>query len=502
MESNEIKPKNKNNTYNTLEKDYSTNFSQWYNSVIQLADLADNSNTKGCIIFKPYGYSIWENIQTHLNAEIKKSGHQNVYFPLFIPKSYFCKEASHIEGFAKECAIVTHYRLKTENNEIVVDNDAKLQDEYIVRPTSETIIWDTFRKWIKSYRDLPLKINQWANVCRWEMRTRPFLRTSEFLWQEGHTAHADIESAREEAIKMLNIYDTFLKDVLAIPCLKGVKTENEKFAGAEETYTLEALMKDGKALQCATSHLLGKNFSKAFDVKYITNENKLEYVYGTSWGISTRLIGALIMTHGDKKGLVLPPKISPIQVIIIPISFTENTLKYTKDIKTKLENNNIKTEIDTRDHVRPGFKITEWEIKGVPIRIVIGGIEAKNNTLEITRRDTNERSNLTNENIQTHIKNLLEDIQKTLYERALNFRTNHTFEIDNYDEFKAKIKSKSGFIISPWDGTKETELKIKEETQATIRCINQNNENQTIQNKNSICSNNKATTNAIFAINY
>lgn len=490
---------------NNLEFDFENNFSQWYKDVITLADLADNSDVRGCIIFKPYGYSIWENIQNILNTLIKNSGHDNLYFPLFIPKSYFSKEASHVEGFAKECAIVTHYRLKSLENKLIVDESARLEDEYIVRPTSETIIWNTFKKWIKSYRDLPLKINQWANVCRWEMRTRPFLRTSEFLWQEGHTAHIDINEAKSEVLLMLDIYYNFGKEYLAIPFVKGIKTENEKFAGADETYTLEALMKDGKALQCATSHLLGQNFSKAFDVKYLNKNNVLEYVYGTSWGISSRLIGALIMTHGDKKGLIIPPKIAPIQVIIIPISFDDDVLNYVKTIENLLIETNIKVKVDMRDYLRPGFKFTEWEIKGIPIRINIGKKDFQNKSVEIVRRDEFSKINVSFDNIVKYVFNLLNEIQLNLYNKAVKFKEDHTFEVDNYDDFKNKINNKSGFIIAPWDGTTETELKIKEETKATIRCIPFENNDLIINNNPSdkcIYSSNKSKNKVIFAINY
>ena len=490
---------------NNISKLYFNNFSEWYNNIISLADLAENSDVRGCMILKPYGYSIWENIQKILDDKFKCTGHQNAYFPLFIPKSYFCKEASHVEGFAKECAVITHYRLKNKDNSIVVDENAKLEDEYIVRPTSETIIWNTFKKWIKSYRDLPIKINQWANVCRWEMRTRPFLRTSEFLWQEGHTAHDNIDDARKETLQMLDVYYNFGKDYLAIPFIKGIKTENEKFAGAEETYTVEALMKDGKALQCGTSHLLGQNFAKAFDVKYLNKDNKLEYVWGTSWGVSTRLIGAIIMTHGDDKGLILPPKIAPIQIVIIPLDNNESINNIVDKLNSKLLDNNISVKIDNRDYLRPGFKFTEWELKGIPIRIVIGKKDIENNTVEITRRDNNEKIHIPIDSCLEKLKDLLTDIQDNLYNKALEFRKNHTFEVDNYDDFKGKINNRSGFIISPWDGTTETELKIKEETQATIRCIPFENKDLIINNNDNdtcILSNNKSKNKVIFALNY
>ena len=490
---------------NNISKLYFNNFSEWYNNIISLADLAENSDVRGCMILKPYGYSIWENIQKILDDKFKRTGHQNAYFPLFIPKSYFCKEASHVEGFAKECAVITHYRLKNKDNSIVVDENAKLEDEYIVRPTSETIIWNTFKKWIKSYRDLPLKINQWANVCRWEMRTRPFLRTSEFLWQEGHTAHDNIDDARKETLQMLDVYYNFGKDYLAIPFIKGIKTENEKFAGAEETYTVEALMKDGKALQCGTSHLLGQNFAKAFDVKYLNKDNKLEYVWGTSWGVSTRLIGAIIMTHGDDKGLILPPKIAPIQIVIIQLDNNDTIKNVVDRLNSDLLNNNISVKIDDRDYLRPGFKFTEWELKGIPIRIVIGKKDIENNTVEITRRDNNEKIHIPIDGCIEKLKNLLDDIQDNLYHKALEFRKNHTFEVDNYNEFKEKINNRSGFIISPWDGTTDTELKIKEETQATIRCIPFENKDLIINNNDNdtcILSNNKSKNKVIFALNY
>ena len=490
---------------NNISKLYFNNFSEWYNNIISLADLAENSDVRGCMILKPYGYSIWENIQKILDDKFKRTGHQNAYFPLFIPKSYFCKEASHVEGFAKECAVITHYRLKNKDNSIVVDENAKLEDEYIVRPTSETIIWNTFKKWIKSYRDLPLKINQWANVCRWEMRTRPFLRTSEFLWQEGHTAHDNIDDARKETLQMLDVYYNFGKDYLAIPFIKGIKTENEKFAGAEETYTVEALMKDGKALQCGTSHLLGQNFAKAFDVKYLNKDNKLEYVWGTSWGVSTRLIGAIIMTHGDDKGLILPPKIAPIQIVIIQLDNNDTIKNVVDRLNSDLLNNNISVKIDDRDYLRPGFKFTEWELKGIPIRIVIGKKDIENNTVEITRRDNNEKIHIPIDGCIEKLKNLLDDIQDNLYNKALEFRKNHTFEVDNYNEFKEKINNRSGFIISPWDGTTDTELKIKEETQATIRCIPFENKDLIINNNDNdtcILSNNKSKNKVIFALNY
>lgn len=451
------------------------NFNKWYNDVIQISDLAENSDVRGCIILKPYGYSLWEKIKNILDEKIKKSGHKNVYFPMFIPKSYFSKESAHVSGFAKECAIVTHYRLKDTIDEVIVDDNSKLEEEYIVRPTSETLIWNSYKKWIQSYRDLPLKMNQWCNVCRWEMRTHPFLRTSEFLWQEGHTAHSTREEAFEEVMKMLDIYYDFGKDYLAIPFIKGRKTENEKFAGADETYTLEALMKDGKALQCGTSHLLGQHFSKAFDVKFLNKKNELQYVWGTSWGVSTRLIGALIMSHGDDKGLIIPPKIAPIQIIIIPIFKNiddKNKIeRYVEDIVYFFKEKNIDYEIDFREECSPGYKFNEWEVKGVPLRITIGLKDIEKNSVEISRRDNCEKINISKNDIFDKILYLLDDIQNKLYTKALKFREEHTFEVNDYNEFKNKIKNKEGFVYAYWDGTTDTEKLIKENTQATIRCI-------------------------------
>lgn len=451
------------------------NYSQWYNDLVIKADLAENSAVRGSMIIKPYGYAIWEKMQAALDKMFKDTGHQNAYFPLFIPKSFFSKEASHVKGFAKECAVVTHYRLKTdENGNIVVDEDAKLEEELIVRPTSETIIWDTYRRWIQSYRDLPLLINQWANVVRWEMRTRLFLRTTEFLWQEGHTAHATKDEAIKEAETMLNVYTDFAENWMAMPVLKGTKSPNEKFAGAIETYCIEALMQDGKALQAGTSHFLGQNFAKAFDVKYVTRENKQEYVWATSWGVSTRLIGALVMSHSDDNGLVLPPKLAPIQVVIVPIyrkpeeleAITEVVDGIIKDLKAK----DISVKYDDRDTQKPGFKFAEWELKGVPVRLAIGPRDLANGTIEVARRDTLEKETLQIEGIANKIEHLLEQIQINIYQKAYDFREQNTFVVDDWDEFKEKVKA-GGFILAHWDGTAETEQKIKDKTKATIRSI-------------------------------
>jgi prolyl-tRNA synthetase len=461
-------------------KDFSTrneNYAQWYNDIVIKADLAENSAVRGCMVIKPYGYAIWEKMQAALDKMFKETGHVNAYFPLFIPKSFFSREASHVEGFAKECAVVTHYRLKNspDGKGVIVDEDAKLEEELIVRPTSETIIWDTYKNWIKSYRDLPLLINQWANVVRWEMRTRLFLRTAEFLWQEGHTAHATKEEALAETNTMLNVYSQFAEEWMALPVMKGVKTANERFAGAEETFCIEALMQDGKSLQAGTSHFLAQNFAKAFDVKFLNNENKLEYVWATSWGVSTRLMGALIMAHSDDNGLVLPPKLAPIQVVIIPIYKNAEELEIIKqkaiEIKQSLEEKGIRVKIDDRETQKPGWKFAEYEFKGVPVRIAIGPRDIENQTVEIARRDTLEKSVYQIYDIANKTKNLLEQIQKNLYEKALIFRENNTTTVNTWDEFKNIINDKGGFVFAHWDGTTETELKIKEETKATIRLI-------------------------------
>ena len=452
------------------------NYSQWYNELVTKADLAEHSDVKGCMVIKPYGYSIWEKIQAELDKKFKETGHQNAYFPLFIPKSFFTKEASHVDGFAKECAVVTHYRLKTaENGEIVVDETAKLEEELIVRPTSETIIWNTYRGWIQSYRDLPLLINQWANVVRWEMRTRLFLRTTEFLWQEGHTAHATAQEAIDETVRMLNVYANFAEDFMALPVIKGVKTENERFAGALNTYCIEALMQDGKALQAGTSHFLGQNFARAFDVKFTNKEGKIEHVWATSWGVSTRLMGALIMAHSDDEGLVLPPKLAPIQVVIVPIYRSDEEFKAISEkaieIKKLLEKKSISVKYDNRDTQRPGFKFAEYELKGVPIRIAIGPRDLENDSVEVARRDTKEKMVLSLTDIDIKIENLLENIQNNIYQKAYQFREERITNADTLEEFVSLLDNKGGFIAAHWDGTLETELLIKEKTKATIRCI-------------------------------
>ena len=459
----------------------SQDYSLWYNDIVQHADLAENSGVRGCMVIKPYGYAIWEKMQAELDKKFKQTGHVNAYFPLFIPKSYFSKEADHVDGFAKECAVVTHYRLKNSDDGkgIVVDEDAKLEEELIVRPTSETIIWDTYRKWIQSYRDLPLLVNQWANVVRWEMRTRLFLRTAEFLWQEGHTAHATKEEALEETDKIINLYSDFAQDFMAMPVVIGAKSENERFAGALETYTIEALMQDGKALQAGTSHFLGQNFAKAFDVKFATKEGTQEYVWATSWGVSTRLMGALVMTHSDDKGLVLPPKLAPFQVVIVPIYRNDEQLEKIKEIvleiKSSLEQRNITVKFDDRDTYKPGWKFAEYELKGVPVRLAIGMRDVENGTIEVARRDTLEKETLKVENIDVQVEDLLNKIQKNLFDKANNFREENTFKADSYEEFKELIE-RGGFVYAHWDGTSETEEIIKNETKATIRCIPETSE--------------------------
>ena len=452
----------------------SEDYSLWYNDIVQHAELAENSGVRGCMVIKPYGYAIWEKMQAELDRKFKATGHVNAYFPLFIPKSYFSKEADHVDGFAKECAVVTHYRLKNSDKGIVVDDDAKLEEELIVRPTSETIIWDTYRKWIQSYRDLPLLINQWANVVRWEMRTRLFLRTAEFLWQEGHTAHATKNEALEETEKIINLYSDFAQDFMAMPVTIGAKSENERFAGALETYTIEALMQDGKALQAGTSHFLGQNFAKAFDVKFATKEGKQDYVWATSWGVSTRLMGALIMTHSDDKGLVLPPKLAPFQVVIVPIYKSEEELTIISEkvdlVKNNLEGKGISVKFDDRKTHKPGWKFAEYELKGVPVRLAMGMRDIENNTIEVARRDTLEKQTYNIENIEDIVYNLLEEIQSNLFLKANNFRKENTYTAESYDEFKQLIE-KGGFVYAHWDGTSESEEKIKNETKATIRCI-------------------------------
>ena len=452
-------------------------FSGWYNELVKRADLAENSSVRGCMVIKPYGFSIWEKMQSKLDSMFKDSGHQNAYFPLFIPKSYLSKEADHVEGFAKECAVVTHYRLKSDDkgNGVIVDPDAKLEEELIVRPTSETVIWNTYKNWIQSYRDLPILVNQWANVVRWEMRTRLFLRTSEFLWQEGHTAHETKSEAEEETIKILNIYSSFLEETMAIPVLKGTKSESEKFAGAEQTYCIEALMQDSKALQAGTSHFLGQNFAKAFDVQFATSGGKKEYVWGTSWGVSTRLVGALIMTHSDDKGLVLPPNLAPIQVVLIPIFNSDEEYKVVinkLDLFGKnLKSSNISYKIDDRKNHKPGWKFSEYELKGIPIRLVVGPKDIDNNTVEVARRDNLTKEVIDKVTLIDKVKNLLDEIQKNLFNKAKNFRENNSHIVENYDDFKKIFKHKNGFVYAHWDGSIETENLIKKETKATIRCI-------------------------------
>ena len=451
------------------------NYSQWYNDLVVKADLAEQSAVRGCMVIKPYGYAIWEKMQQQLDKMFKETGAQNAYFPLLIPKSFLSREAEHVEGFAKECAVVTHYRLKTNDSGdgVVVDPSAKLEEELIVRPTSENIIWNTYKTWLHSWRDLPLMCNQWCNVMRWEMRTRPFLRTSEFLWQEGHTAHATREEAEAEAQKMLKVYAQFAEEWMAVPVVQGVKSETERFAGALDTYTIEAMMQDGKALQSGTSHFLGQNFAKAFEVTYLTKENKQEYVWATSWGVSTRLIGALIMTHSDDNGLVLPPRLAPLQVVIIPIGKGEQQTQIAEKFQpviASLRAKGISVKYDDADNKRPGFKFADYELKGVPVRLVMGGRDLENGTVEIMRRDTLEKETVAFEGLAEHVENLLEDIQQGIFQKAKTFRDAHIYECDDYEEFKEKVKG-GGFFLCHWDGTAETEAKIKEETQATIRCV-------------------------------
>lgn len=452
------------------------NYSQWYQDLVVKADLAENSAVRGCMVIKPYGYAIWEKMQRILDDKFKETGHHNAYFPLLIPKSFLSREADHVEGFAKECAVVTHYRLKNdpEGSGVIVDPAARLEEELIIRPTSETIIWNTYKNWIQSYRDLPLLINQWANVMRWEMRTRLFLRTAEFLWQEGHTAHATREEAEVEARKMQNVYADFAENYMAMPVIKGVKTESERFAGAVDTYTIEAMMQDGKALQAGTSHFLGQNFGKAFDVTFIDKEGKTDYAWATSWGVSTRLIGALIMSHSDNNGLVLPPHLAPIQVVIVPIYRSAEQLAQISEKVNKiiagLKASGISVKYDDRDTKKPGWKFAEYELKGVPVRLAMGGRDLENNTIEVMRRDTLEKETVTCEGIEAYVKNLLEEIQRNIFRKALEHREKHTVKVDTYDEFKEKLEE-GNFILAHWDGTPETEERIKNETKATIRCI-------------------------------
>ena len=454
----------------------SENYSQWYNDLVVKADLAENSAVRGCMVIKPYGYAIWEKIQAELDRMFKETGHVNAYFPLFIPKSFLSKEAEHVDGFAKECAVVTHHRLMADPNGkgLIVDPDAKLEEELIVRPTSETIIWSTYKNWIQSYRDLPILVNQWANVVRWEMRTRLFLRTAEFLWQEGHTAHATKDEAVEEARKILEVYADFAERFMAVPVLKGVKSANERFAGALDTYCIEALMQDGKALQAGTSHFLGQNFAKAFDVTFLDKTNKLDHVWATSWGVSTRLMGALIMTHSDDNGLVLPPNLAPFQVVIVPIYKNDEQLaaisEKVNEVVTKLKALGISVKFDNNDNRKPGWKFAEYELKGVPVRLAIGARDLENGTVEVARRDTLSKETVSIEGVETYIAQLLKDIQANIFQKAFDFRASVTRNIDTYDEFKVEIE-KGGFLMCHWDGTSETEEKIKEDTKATIRCI-------------------------------
>ena len=459
----------------------SENFSKWYNDIIIHADLAENSGVRGCMVIKPYGFAIWEEMKLVLDKMFKETGHVNAYFPLFIPKSFLSKEAEHVDGFAKECAVVTHYRLKNSDSGIIVDPDAKLEEELIVRPTSETIIWDTYRKWIKSYRDLPLLINQWANVVRWEMRTRLFLRTAEFLWQEGHTAHATENEAMLEAKKILSIYKKFIEDTLAIPVLQGLKSNREKFAGAVDTFCVEALMQDGKALQAGTSHFLGQNFAKAFDVKFANKNGQLDYVWASSWGVSTRLIGGLVMTHSDDFGLVLPPKLAPHQVVLIPIYHNDeeytNVTNALKKIGSDLRSKNYRVKEDYRDTHKPGWKFSDYEVKGVPLRIVMGPRDIENQTAEVFIRDMMQKSNVPIENLIETIDSLLNDVQQSLFDKAKNFNKQNTFVVNSFEDFKEKI-SGGGFVLAHWDGTSETEDEIKRQTKATIRCIPMDEKNE------------------------
>ena len=455
----------------------SEDYSAWYNELVKRANLAENSPVRGCMVIKPYGFAIWEKMQAALDQMFKETGHSNAYFPLFIPKSYLSKEAAHVEGFAKECAVVTHYRLKNdpEGGGVVVDPEAKLEEELIIRPTSETVIWSTYKNWIQSYRDLPLLVNQWANVVRWEMRTRLFLRTAEFLWQEGHTAHATKEEAVEETLRILDIYTKFAEEFMAVPVIQGIKTESERFAGAVDTYCIEALMQDGKALQAGTSHFLGQNFAKAFDVKFATKEGPLEYVWGTSWGVSTRMVGALIMAHSDDNGLVLPPKLAPIQVVIVPIFRDDSQLQAISEkalgIKASLEAKGISVKFDDRDTYKPGWKFAEYELKGVPVRLALGPRDLENETVELARRDTGEKEVYPMEGLENKIAGLLDEMQQNIYNKAATFREANTTAVDSYDQFKEVLDTKGGFVMAHWDGTAATEEKIKEETKATIRCI-------------------------------
>ncbi len=453
------------------------NYAQWYNDLVIKADLAENSAVRGCMVIKPYGYAIWEKMQSILDSKFKATGHSNAYFPLFIPKSFFSREAAHVEGFAKECAVVTHYRLKNDESGkgVVVDPEAKLEEELIIRPTSETVIWNSYKNWIQSYRDLPILINQWANVVRWEMRTRLFLRTAEFLWQEGHTAHASKEEALEETMQMINVYASFAEDFLAIPVIKGVKTEEERFAGAVDTYSIEAMMQDGKALQSGTSHFLGQNFARAFDVQFLNKEGKLEYVWATSWGLSTRMMGALVMAHSDDHGLVLPPRIAPVQLVIVPIYKGKDEMgtivEYGEKLKSRLVEKGYTVNFDDRDTYKPGWKFAEYELKGIPIRLAIGPRDVENNSVEFFRRDTLKKETIPAGQLEAHVERSLDEIQSNIYNKAFRFREENTHYLDDFDEFRELMTNKGGFVLAHWDGTRETELRIKEETRATIRCI-------------------------------
>lgn len=491
-----------------MAKNFTTraeNYSQWYNDIVKKADLAENSAVRGCMVIKPYGYAIWEKMQGALDKMFKDTGHVNAYFPLFIPKSFLSREAAHVEGFAKECAVITHYRLKNaaDGSGVIVDPDAKLEEELIVRPTSETIIWNTYKNWIQSYRDLPILCNQWANVVRWEMRTRLFLRTAEFLWQEGHTAHATEIEAQQEAEKMLNVYADFAEKFMAMPVIKGVKSPNERFAGAVDTLCIEALMQDGKALQAGTSHFLGQNFAKAFDVKFLNKENQLEYVWASSWGVSTRLIGALIMTHSDDNGLVLPPQIAPIQVVIVPVYRNEeqlNEISAKVDILVqKLKNRGITVKYDDDDSKRSGWKFNEYELKGVPVRVAIGPRDLENNEAEVVRRDTLEKQTLSFDTLDEHIVNLLDEIQNNLFQRSLEFRNANIRKADTWDEFMSILDNEGGFVLAHWDGTTETEEKIKELAKATIRCIPYNNP---LEDGKCICTGKPSNQRVLFARAY
>jgi prolyl-tRNA synthetase len=482
-----------------------TDYSQWYNDLVIKGGLADYSAVRGCMIIKPYGFAIWEKMQAALDGMFKATGHSNAYFPLFIPKSFFAREAAHVEGFAKECAVVTHYRLKTSDDgtNLIVDPEAKLEEELIVRPTSETIIWNTYKTWIQSYRDLPLLINQWANVVRWEMRTRLFLRTTEFLWQEGHTAHATSEEALKEAKQMLDVYTEFAENWVALPVIRGMKTESERFAGAVETFTIEALAQDGKAIQAGTSHFLGQNFAKAFDVTFTNQNNELDYVWATSWGLTTRMIGTMVMAHSDDDGLVLPPKLAPIHVVIIPIAKNETDLSRINEkvslIEKSLKEKNISVKYDADDKQKPGWKFAQYELKGVPLRIAIGARDLENNSVEIARRDTRQKSIVSMDNLTETVEQLLDEIQKNIYAKALQFRDANITQVNSYEEFKKVLEEKGGFISAHWDGTPETELKIKEETKATIRCIPLGNPKE---NGTCIYSGKPSSQRVLFAISY